>query len=211
MSILGDLQLMWGDNHGMDFAKTLVIETAHALLEEAGPGKGPWPELYSYGLSTEAYLASAPTSTDGLGKDGYPLYYSRKLLPDHPWALYASMIAAGRGDARDPRATRLHLVGHTALFLAATGDAEGARRAMARVADVESPPLRAVLAALEHEPPARIGGAFYDALEAAVARARGAQADTREASDAAARLRAIALDREIAVPLHLLEAFARLR
>ena len=226
-AILGDLSFVWADAQGMEFAKLLLNRTGQALLEEAGPGRGLSPGVYRYGLYPDAYLARdepeqrpAYAGLYDMGNDiAHMEHYERTHLWEHPFALYAAMVQAGRGDDRDGDDVRVHVVGHAALFLAATGDAPGARALLRRIADVPdarpSPPywtrprVRDVTAnvnELSREQPFRMQGILYGALDAALARQRSGAPG---AAQAVARLRAAVLDREVAVPLQMLEAFAR--
>jgi hypothetical protein len=228
--ILGDLGFVWGDAQGMEFAKLLVNRTGQALLEELGPGQGPSPDLYRYGLYPDAYLARNLPASDWaftgvfeMGNDiAHMQRHERTHLQEHPYAIFAALVAAGRGDARDAEEVRVHLVGHVALFLAATGDAAGARAALARLADLPDRPsqeprwvrpgigaLTAGVEALARERPFAMKGVVHGVLDAALAGAYGEQVDGQATGEAVARLRAVVLDREIAVPLQMLEAFAR--
>jgi hypothetical protein len=228
--LLGNLGFVWGDAQGMEFAKLLVNRTGQALLEELGPGQGPSPDLYRYGLYPDAYLAKNLPASDWaftgvfeMGNDiAHMQSHERTHLQEHPYAIFAALVAAGRGDARDAEEVRVHLVGHVALFLAATGDAAGARAALARLADLPDRPsqeprwvrpgigaLTAGVEALARERPFAMKGVVHGVLDAALAGAYGEQVDGHATNEAVARLRAVVLDREIAVPLQMLEAFAR--
>ncbi|APR78203.1 Hypothetical protein A7982_03550 [Minicystis rosea] len=228
--ILGNLDFVWGDNQGMDFAKLLVNRTGQALLEELGAGEGPSTDLYRYSLYPDAYLAENTPDSDwasiGVSEMGNDIAhmqrYERRHLDEHPWAIFASMLAKGRSDARDAEEVRVHVAGHVALFLAATGDDDGARAALARIADIADLPLQeprwvrpgagaigAVIGALAKERPFRLKGVLHGALDETIGRAHGEHGRDAPVREALARLRAVVLDREIAVPLLLLEAFAR--
>ncbi len=224
-AMLHDLDFVWGDNQGMEFAKLLLNRTGQALLEEAGPGRGLSPGVYRYGLYPNAYLArndpgkeAAYSRTYDMGNDVLHMeHYERTHLTDHPWAIYQAMVVKGRGDAHDPDDVRVHLVGHAALFLAATGDMAGARAMVLGLSGVPdqppAPPLwwrprvrdvEANVEELSYEAPFHMKGVLYGALDAALGRAVD-----REIDPSVARLRAVVLDREIAVPMQMLEAFAR--
>ncbi len=110
--------------------------------------------------------------------------HERTHLTEHPFAILAAMVARGRGDARDAEEVRVHLVGHVALFRAATGDFAGARATLARISDLldlpsteprwtrpGAPTIAGVITALERDRAFHTRGVIYGALDAAIERA----------------------------------------
>jgi hypothetical protein len=209
----------------MEFAKLLVNRITQALLAEAGSAKLS-PDVLKYALYPDAYLGFTRPTTEKWGWQSFDLgndiehmeWYERTHLEEHPYAIW-NVVARNRPSAPDD--IRLHAAAHVALLLAATGDDEHARALLQPVEDVPSIVLGSwkrpshgelldtVSSLATGAAPYRFRGALFGALTDASDRAR---AHTQTARIAQAELHAFAealLDREICVPLLLLEAFAR--
>ena len=217
---LGDGSFVWGDAQGMEFAKLLVNRISQALLAEEH-STALAPGVLAYALYPNAYLASTrPTDEQPLELQHFDMgndvahmeWYERTHLEEHPYAMW-NEIANAPDHQTDAADIRLHAAAHTALLLAVTGDGAEARRLAKGVADIPSAHLNYwtrpsndelvtnVERLLEGERPYRFRGALFSALTDALDR----HAPRTEVASFTHAL----LDREICVPLLLLEAFAR--
>jgi hypothetical protein len=191
----------------MEFAKGRVVWTAARLLEEVDGAQAAG--MYEYTLHPESAINAA--SYEAVHRDDVPvgLYYA---------------LASQVSDAADDSPLRWTAIGNVVLFLATTGDPEGAASWLAKLPETSAgarstrQSLEEQLARLSAFPgaatrwretvdPACQSCGFFAAMDAAVKRLAWAPEPARERRRVAS-FRAAILDRQIAVPLHMLEAFA---
>jgi hypothetical protein len=226
--LLGTGDFVWGDAQGMEFAKLLLNRIVQALLIEERAFDRISPDVFKYALYPDAYLAAmrpSPTPSWGLqhfdlGNDvEHMVWYERTHLEEHPYAIWRNVSATPEHE-HDPDEVRMHASAHIALLFAAAGDAEGAKRVLDQRVRVipdglpsaywKRPTADAVAAVVNRlargEAPYRFDGSLFGALTAATDRANAGSILARgELPQFVAAL----TDRTIAVPLLLLEAFAR--
>ncbi len=205
--------------------------TAQALIEESGPGKGLDSGRFGDGIRAPGYRslwARLPPEHHPLWGATFALDVTLELADpylvahasEYPWGIYAALVAADRTERPGLLVVRHFLVGHLGLFLAAAGDPAGARATLARLPHrmADGPAwseaaVSAIARAIEAPEALRpfIANRVQGALDLAVRRAAGGGPDALLARESAARLRELALDRDLAVPLALLDAlpFAR--
>ncbi len=229
VATLGNLDFVWGDAQGMEFAKGPSRAVGAALLAElgashvpAGEGKyATYPDAFLAMNASDAGRGSYYKGVFELGNDvGFMEWSTRHSLDDKPYAIFAALETRGLLAGKYTDDFRMDAFGNLALFLAAHGDADGARRIAKQLADIpdakpdpprwQRPSVRRLDEAIEQlasgGEPVIMRGEILGALSAAAARVRVGDASAKPAVDA---LRAATLDREIAVPLYFLETYAR--